>query len=145
MAKRTKTAKTANCRRCHALLTNRRSVERGITDHCLREEAREAAERAARREAVIAAAVAEVDTSAFKDPQAARDKAEQLILDEAIVATRFPGVYLTTGSDGVSTYLTDSVDNTCTCKGYGHHGRCHHLVAASALELLADTSLALAA
>ncbi|TDD31652.1 hypothetical protein E1287_25670 [Actinomadura sp. KC06] len=139
------TSKTANCRRCHALLTNPRHVAERITPHCRRKEREEAAQRAARHEAAVTAAVDAVDTTAFKDPQAAKDKAVQLILDEAIVPTRFPGVYLANSSDGVSTYLTDTVENSCTCPAGTRLGRCNHKVAGAALDLLEDNVLGLAA
>lgn len=139
------TTTTANCRRCRALLTNPRHVADRITPHCLRKEREESAAAQARYEAAVTAAVEQVDTTAFKDPQAVKDKAVQLILDAAIVPTRVPGQYLANGSDGVSTYLTDTVETSCTCKGFGHHKRCNHLVAAAALDLLTVPALGLAA
>lgn len=139
------TTKTANCRRCHALLTNPRSVRDGITTHCRNQEARETAERNARREAAVTAAVNAVDTTAFKDAQKVIDKAIQLILDGAIIPTRFAGVYIANASDGVSTYLTDTVEDSCTCPAGSRIGRCNHKVAAAALEILANPTFALAA
>ncbi|MCP9947351.1 hypothetical protein LUX33_01930 [Actinomadura madurae] len=58
-------------------------------------------------------------------------------------------MYLANGSDGVSTYLTDTIEQSCTCKAGQRLGRCNHLVAAAALDHLAvildATPLALAA
>lgn len=144
MAKQT-TTKTANCRRCRALLTNPRHVADRITPHCLRKEREEAAARAETRAAAVEAAVNAVDTTAFADAQKVKDKAVQLILDGAIVPTRFAGVYLANSSDGLSTYLTDTVEDTCTCPAGARIGRCNHKVAAAALEILANPVFALAA
>ncbi|MUN41451.1 hypothetical protein [Actinomadura litoris] len=141
MAKRT-TTKTAHCRRCRALLTNPRSVAEGITRPCLRKERAEAAALAEARASVVEVAVNAIDTTAFKNPQAVKDKAVQLILDGAIVPTRFDGVYLATGSDGVSTYLTDTVERSCTCKAGQRLGRCNHLIAGDALDLLDNGAFA---
>ncbi|HEY9408894.1 MAG TPA: DUF6011 domain-containing protein [Jiangellaceae bacterium] len=131
-------AKTATCRRtgCHATLRHPRSVARGIGPTCERKERAELAAAQARHEAAVTAAVEAVDTTAFMDAQAVKDKAVQLILDGAIVPTRVSGQYLVNGSDGVSTYLTDTVENSCTCKAGARLGRCNHLVAAAALDLL---------
>jgi hypothetical protein len=136
-------AKTATCRRCYATL--RKSAARGIGPVCERKERAEKAAAQARHEAAVTAAVDAVDTSAFKDPQTVKDKAVQLILDGAIVSTRVPGVYLASGSDGVSTYMVDTVEGSCTCKAGQRLGRCNHLVAAAALDLLDANALGLAA
>ncbi|WP_242892538.1 DUF6011 domain-containing protein [Actinomadura litoris] len=141
----TKTAKpqTATCRRrgCHATLTAPRSVQRGIGPTCERKEREEAAAAQARYEAAVTAAVDAVDTTAFADAKKVTDKAKQLILDGAIVPTRVPGMYLANGSDGVSTYLTDTIERSCTCKAGQRLGRCNHLVAAAAIDLLDNGAL----
>lgn len=145
----TKTAKpqTATCKRCKATLRSARSVARGRGAHCARMARQEAAAAQARYEAAVTAAVEAVDTTAFADPQKVINKAIQLILDGAIVPTRFPGVYLANGSDGVSTYLVDAIETSCTCKAGARLGRCNHLIAAAALDLLTAPApvLALAA
>ncbi|MFB4300656.1 hypothetical protein [Actinomadura sp. NTSP31] len=128
MAKQTAT-KTANCRKCRALLTNARSVAREHGDRCWREKQREDAERQA-----LATATAAVDLSAFKDAASVLDKAEQLIIDGAIIPLRNEGAYLANGSDGVSTYYVDTVEQSCTCKAGQRLGRCNHLVAANILD-----------
>ncbi|MFB4312906.1 hypothetical protein [Actinomadura sp. 21ATH] len=125
MAK-TMTPKTANCR--------------GWGDRCWRNKLRQEAARAA----AITAAVAQVDVTAFKDPAPVIAKAEQLLLDDALIATRVPGQYLANGSDGVSTYLTDTVERSCTCKAGARHGRCNHLVAGHAKNLLDQVEFTLA-
>ncbi|MFC5748897.1 DUF6011 domain-containing protein [Actinomadura rugatobispora] len=128
MAKRTKVP-TANCQRCRGLLTNARSVARGYGARCWALKRREDAERQALTTATRAA-----DVSAFKDGARVLDKAEQLIDDGAIVRTRFEGQYLANGSDGVSTYLVDTTERSCTCKAGQRLGRCNHLVAADILD-----------
>lgn len=128
MAKRI-TVKTATCRGCYATLRAPKSVAAGIGPTCARKERQEAAEREA-----LATATTAVDLSAFKDASRVLDKAEQLIEDGAIVRTRFEGQYLANGSDGVSTYLVDITERSCTCKAGQRLGRCNHLVAADILD-----------
>lgn len=128
MAKRINT-QTAHCRRCRSLLTSARSVAQGIGPTCQRNERREALEQQA-----MATATACVDLAAFKDATRVLDKAEQLIEDGAILPTRHAGQYLASGSDGVSTYLVDTVERSCTCKAGQRLGRCNHLVAAEILD-----------
>ncbi|MDL4815463.1 hypothetical protein [Actinomadura opuntiae] len=128
MAKRTTTT-TAHCRRCRALLTNPARVAAGIGTRCERIERREDAERQA-----LATATAAADVSAFKDGARVLDKAEQLILDGAIIPLRHEGAYLANGSDGVSTYYVDTVEQSCTCKAGQRLSRCNHLIAANILD-----------
>lgn len=139
MAKAT-TTKTATCRRagCHATLRAPRSVAAGIGPTCARREREDAAAHQARHDAALATAVASVDTTPFKDPKRALDKAEQLLIDGGLVPTRFPGVYLATGSDGVSTYLTDRTERSCTCPAGARIGRCNHLLAADIDAILTE-------
>lgn len=129
MAGKANGATTGNCRRCHALLTNPLRVARGYGDRCWTLKRREDAEREA-----LATATTAVDLSAFKDATSVLGKAEQLIDDGAIVRTRHEGQYLANGSDGVSTYLVDTVERSCTCKAGQRLGRCNHLVAAHILD-----------
>lgn len=75
--------------------------------------------------------------TAFKDPEAAADKALQVIADKAIVPTRHKGQYLVTASHGDDTYLVDVVEGSCTCKAGSRLGRCSHLVAAHIVEITA--------
>lgn len=143
---KTATPKTATCRRagCHATLRSARSVAAGIGPVCARKEREEAAARQARHEAEIAAAVASVEMlTEFKDQAAAASKAEQILLDGALVPTQFPGAYLAKASAGDDTYLVDtgavSGVKTCTCRAGARLGRCTHLVAAFAADLLTTT------
>lgn len=116
----TKTAapQPTRCTECHRPLRSAASIARQLGTTCARRKA--AANRLA---------------TEFKDPQAAANKALQIITDRAIVRTRIPGQYLTVASKGDDTYLTDVVDGTCTCKAGTRLGRCSHLVAANVLEI----------
>lgn len=80
--------------------------------------------------------------AAFKNPQAAAEKALQIIADRAIVRTRVKGQYLTVSSDGSQNYLTDVVENSCTCEAGHRHGRCSHLLAANVKEITATRKTA---
>lgn len=109
------------CRHCHAILRSTRSIARGIGPVCERNERRERA--------------ATVLTRTFKGAEAARTKALALLADKALIPTRHAGQYLAASSDGTQTYLVDTVERSCTCKGHQRVGRCYHLVAADTLEL----------
>ncbi len=124
---------TTKCSRCHRILRSEASIKRGIGRHCQRLNRREQA--------------AEVLTRTFKGAESARTKALALLADKAIVPTRHEGQYLAVGSDGISTYLVDTVERSCTCKGHARVGRCYHLVAADVLEMASTrrTQLTLAA
>ncbi|MGH3587084.1 MAG: SWIM zinc finger family protein [Pseudonocardia sp.] len=111
MAKRT-TTKTANCRRCHALLTNPRRVALGIGAHCERMERREAA----------------VQAAGYKPHQIA--SAQELIEDGAIVPLR-PGLFVVVSSDGTETYETTS--KTCGCPAFESGRKCYHRAAVTLL------------
>jgi hypothetical protein len=131
----TKTAhtKTATCTRCHATLTSAKSVAARIGRTCARLNRQEAA--------------ASVFTRTFKNADAARAKALQLLTDNALVPTRHAGQYLATSSDGTAAYLVDTIERSCTCKGHQRVGRCYHLVAADVAEVTTArrTTYALAA
>lgn len=114
----TEAPQTTKCSECDRTLRTAKSVAAGIGPVC-----------AARKAAALNLA------AAFKDPQAAANKALQIIADKAIVPTRIKGQYLTVSSDGTQNYLTDVVDNTCTCKAGARLGRCSHLVAANVLQI----------
>lgn len=112
-AKRT-TTKTANCRRCRALLTTPRSVTRGYGDRCWHEQRRENAAKAA----------------GFKP--ATITKARELIADGGIIPVRGRRVFRAVSSDGTASYLT--APQACACKAglRGKHG-CFHRAAATLL------------
>lgn len=85
----------------------------------------------ARRIALPALLRAEViDLSAFRDARAARDKATELVEQAAIVPASRAGLFLAVSSDGANTYLIDTVEGSCSCRGFAHQNRCYHLVAA---------------
>ena len=111
----TKTQKphTTNCRRCHALLTSKKSVERQIGDRCLRLERQEQA----------------VKNAGFKP--SAVEKARQLIADGGIVRLR-ANVFQVVSSNGVDRYLT--APQSCNCPaGIKGHFACYHRAAATLL------------
>jgi hypothetical protein len=62
-------------------------------------------------------------------------KAMELIETQAIVAGSRDGIWLIVSSDGTNTYMVDTDERSCTCKGFLNFGRCYHLVAA---EMLVD-------
>lgn len=111
----TTTQTTTKCSRCGRTLTSPASIARGRGRTC------QAKVRAAREAA---------DFTAFRDAKNAERKAAELIDDNAIVPTRIAGQYLATSSDGLNTYLVDTVEASCTCKGAQRTGRCYHLSAA---------------
>lgn len=116
-----KKATTATCTRCHATLRSAASIKRGMGAHCAKMHRREQA--------------AQRLTRTFKGAQAAADKALALLADKALIPTRHQGQYLAASSDGTQTYLVDTIERSCTCKGHARVGRCYHLVAADTLEL----------
>lgn len=126
-------ATTAQCTECHRTLTSTASIARGRGRTCDRNARRKSAAHALTRE--------------FKNAEAARAKALQLLADRALIPTRHAGQYLTTSTDGTANYLVDTVERSCTCKGHNRVGRCYHLVAADVTELTAGgrRSFALAA
>jgi hypothetical protein len=129
---KTTEAPTAKCSRCHRTLTSQASIKRGKGAHCARLDRRERA--------------AAVLTRTFKGAESARIKALALLADRALVPTRHDGQYLAASSDGAQTYLVDTIERSCTCRGHQRVGRCYHLVAADVLEMATRrTQLALAA
>jgi hypothetical protein len=74
-----------------------------------------------------------IDLSAFRDAKGARGKAIELIEQDGIVPASRPGLYLAVSSDGANTYLIDTAEGSCSCKGFAHTGRCYHQVAAALL------------
>lgn len=129
----TTTATPTKCTECHRTLTAPASIARRMGDTCARN---------ARRR--LAAAVL---TRTFKNAEAAKAKALQLLTDKALVPTRHAGQYLATSTDGATAYLVDTVERSCTCKGHTRIGRCYHLVAADLVEIVTArrTAYALAA
>lgn len=62
-------------------------------------------------------------------------KALELIQLRAVIAGSRPGMFMVISSDGTNTYMIDTDERSCTCKGFLNYGRCYHLVAA---EMLID-------
>ncbi len=112
------TENPTKCLRCGRVLTSARSIADGRGRTC---------------KAKVRAAAKVADVTAFKDGKAALSKAEQLIEDAAIVPTRHVGQFIATSSDGLTVYLVDTLERSCTCKGHTRCGHCYHLVAADAL------------
>ena len=115
------TTKTTKCSECHRTLTAKASIARGRGPVCdLKARRRAAAERLARP---------------FKNTDAAVTKALNLLADRALVPTRHTGQYLAVASDGTTSYLVDTIERSCTCKGFGRVGRCYHQLAAEVAEI----------
>lgn len=75
-----------------------------------------------------------IDLSAFRDAKTARTKALELIEQGGIIPGSRPGLFLAVASDGGNTYMVDTWEPSCTCKGFIYHSRCHHFVAAALLD-----------
>lgn len=66
------------------------------------------------------------------------DKAREAIEMLAIVPSSRSGLYAAVSGDGVTVYLTDAIERSCTCKAGANGRSCYHL--AGALILSAATS-----
>ena len=113
---------TANCLRCGRKLTSAQSIARGYGRTC---------------GAKIREAAKVVDLAEFKDAKSAHAKAVELIETGSIVGTRHAGQYLAVSSDGTQTYLVDTIERSCTCRGHQRTGHCYHMVAANILTAAA--------
>lgn len=76
--------------------------------------------------------------AAFADADRAVGKAQELIETGALVPASRRGLYLAISSDATGTYLIDTAEGSCTCKGYAHTGHCYHLLAAVMVETGTD-------
>lgn len=74
-----------------------------------------------------------IDLSAFRDTKQARDKALELIESGGLIPGSRPGLHLAVSSDGGNTYVADTWEPSCTCKGWTYSGHCYHLAAATML------------
>jgi SWIM zinc finger len=74
-----------------------------------------------------------IDLSAFRDAKGAKNKAVELVEQAGIVPASRAGLFLAVSSDGTNTYLIDTLEGSCTCRGFAHQNRCYHLVAAALL------------
>lgn len=128
--RQTETKTTGKCIRCGRKLTDPASIAAGMGRVC-------------RSHTIKAAKV--IDLSAFRNAQAAKDKATELVEQAGIIPAGRPGLYLAVASNGTDTYLVDSVEGSCTCKGFAHQGRCYHQVAAALMDARSTTRFAVAA
>lgn len=115
------TTQTTKCSECHRPLRAAKSIARGRGPVC---------DLKARRKAAAA-----ILARPFKNAEAAADKALALLADRALVPTRHTGQYLAASTDGTQTYLVDTIEASCTCKGFGRVGRCYHHLAAQVAEV----------
>lgn len=115
----TKTQTTGKCIRCGRTLHNTTSIANGMGRTC---------------KAKVRAAADVIDLTAFRDQRAARSKATELIEQAGIVPASRPHLFLAVSSDGANTYLVDTVEGSCTCKGHTYAGHCYHEVAATMIE-----------
>jgi hypothetical protein len=72
------------------------------------------------------------DLSAFHAWQA--EKAREAIEQQAVVPSSRPGLYAVVSGDGVTVYLVDATEGSCTCKAAASGRRCYHLAAALILS-----------
>lgn len=108
--KTTTASRTTNCKRCHRLLTDPKSVARRLGPVCAKKHA------AAQRASVVIAS----------HKPATVDKAIEAIGDSAVLPVA-AGLFLVTASDGSKAYETTSTSCTCTAGVYGR--LCYHRVA----------------
>lgn len=66
------------------------------------------------------------------------DKARELIEQQAIIPSSRPGLYAAVSGDGVTVYLVDATEASCTCKAAANGRRCYHLAAALILDAAAS-------
>ncbi len=114
----TEHADHASCLRCGRKLTATASVSRGYGRTCL---------------ARITLAAQAADLTQFRPWQV--EKAREAIEMRAVVPSSRPGLYAAVSGDGVTVYLADASDRSCTCRAAANGRSCYHL--ASALILAA--------
>jgi hypothetical protein len=117
---RNATETQARCLRCGRRLTASASISAGYGRTC-RSRIRIAAEAA--------------DLAGFHGWQV--EKAREAIEMRAVVPSSRTGLYASVSSDGVTVYLTDARERSCTCKAAANGRRCYHLVAALILAAAA--------
>jgi len=83
----------------------------------------------------IAVAAQVADLAGFHDWQV--DKARETIEVQAIVPLSRPGLYAAVSGDGVTVYLVDAREGSCTCKAAANGRRCYHLAGALILAAAA--------
>jgi hypothetical protein len=62
------------------------------------------------------------------------DKAREAIEMGAVIPSSRPGLYAAVSGDGVTVYLVDVIEGSCTCKAAANGRRCYHLAAALILS-----------
>lgn len=110
---------TTTCIRCGRTLRSEKSVADGMGRTC---------------KARVRAAAEVVDLTQFRDARAAKNRAVELIEQAGVIPASRAGLFLAVSSDGTNTYLVDTDEGSCTCKGYVNAGHCFHLVAANLLD-----------
>lgn len=105
---------------CGRELTAEASVTRGYGRTCARR---------------ITAAAADADLSAFHGWQV--DKATEAIEQGAVVPLSREGVFAVISSDGVTVYVVDATEQSCTCKAAANGHRCWHLAAVAIVSAAA--------
>lgn len=100
---------TTKCRRCHRTLTAKASRTAGIGPACAR---RELAGKLAR----------------FHGWQVA--KAREVVELGAVVPLSRKGIFGVVSSDGTTTYIVDTREQSCTCRAAMHGLACYHIPAA---------------
>ena len=115
------TAEVVRCHGCGRKLTAAASIAAGRGRTC-RAKVRRAAE--------------VTDLSAFHPWQV--DKAREAIELLAIVPSSRPGLYAAVSGDGVTVYLVDADERSCTCKAGANGHSCYHLAGALILSAAAS-------
>jgi hypothetical protein len=110
----------ARCLRCGRRLTALASVAQGYGRAC---------------KARIVAAAEVADLGQFHAWQI--DKAREAIEMKAIVPLGRPGMFAAVSADGVTTYLVDVQESSCTCRAAANGRRCYHLAGALILDAAA--------
>lgn len=78
--------------------------------------------------------VKHADFAPYKDQAKARDNVYNLLADGALIPL-IEAVYLVVSkTDENKTYIVNTADQTCDCKGHLNWGRCSHRTAANAIE-----------
>jgi hypothetical protein len=108
------------CLRCGRRLTAQASIARGTGRTC---------------KARIVAAAEVADLGEFHGWQV--DKAREAIEQGAIVPSSREGLYAAVSGDGVTVYLVDARERSCTCKAAANGRRCYHLASALILATAA--------
>jgi hypothetical protein len=107
----------ARCLRCGRRLTAQSSLSAGYGRTC---------------RARISQAAQTTDLSTFHAWQV--DKAREAIEMQAVVPSSRRGLYAAVSGDGVTVYLTDAREGSCTCKAAASGRQCYHLAAALILQ-----------